>query len=54
MPRAEPVPPSEMARFDLEASWACWALDYLPSNFAGDAFDLRTVMLASSNEAATP
>jgi murein DD-endopeptidase MepM/ murein hydrolase activator NlpD len=53
-PRAEPVPSSEMARFNLEAAWASWALDYLPSDFAGDAFDLRTVMLASSDEAGTP
>jgi hypothetical protein len=51
-PRAEPVPSSEMERFKLEAQWACWALDYLPPDYAGDAFDVRTAMLAGSMGAA--
>lgn len=45
-PRAEPVPKGETERFKLEAQWAAWALDYLPPGYAGDAFDLRTAMLA--------
>lgn len=49
-PRAEPVPSSEMARFNLEAQWAIWALDYLPADYAGDVFESRTALLATSGQ----
>lgn len=48
-PRAEPVPKSEMARFEIEAQWAIWALDYLPAGYAGDAYALRTAMIADND-----
>ncbi len=49
-PRAEPVPKSEMARFEQEAQWAAWALDYLPADYAAGAYELRTALLADAAE----
>lgn len=54
-PRAEPVAEAEMARFELEAGWGMWAIDYLPADYVGGADELRTALLAEtpSQEAST-
>jgi len=48
-PRAEPIPASEMAKFELEAEWAIWALDYLPSGYSADADRLKTALIAQGD-----
>lgn len=53
-PRSDPVAKADMPRFNLEVQWASWALDYLPAGYAGDAYDLRTALLATESSESDP